>query len=201
MAQCDELIKAAIEKNCVSPIVQGFERVGYIINKEDIDNEKITYSESNPNTISTLPLKSGKKAYKIYQPNEQPFKDANTKLAKGSVGGYADNEIAFVIPDKGPAISSDIIDPLMNGEFVVILENKAKHIQATSNPGDSAFQIFGLFNGLTLSEGSQEPYSDDTMSGWSVKLKESKCPKSAMFLNAGTYETTKALLEALIVTA
>ena len=65
-------------------------------------------------------------------------------------------------------------------------------------PGASAYQIAGLFNGLTLSAGSCEKYSDDTLSGWAITLKEEKAPRSAMFLNAGSLAATEALIKTML---
>jgi hypothetical protein len=54
---------------------------------------------------------------------------------------------------------------------------------------------------LTLAESTKELYNDDTLGGFPVTLVEQKAPKSAMFLNAGSYEATKAMVESLLVVA
>ena len=51
---------------------------------------------------------------------------------------------------------------------------------------------------LTLSAGSCEKYSDDTLSGWAITLKEEKAPRSAMFLNAGSLAATEALIKTML---
>jgi hypothetical protein len=95
----------------------------------------------------------------------------------------------------------NVIDPLFDGEFIVILENKAKGLRDEQNPGASAFQVFGYWQGLTLAESTKELYNDETLGGFPVTLVEQKAPKSAMFLNAGSYEATKAMVESLLVVA
>lgn len=201
MATCDNLIKRAIEKNCAEPIVQGVERLGIIINRADVDFANVTFVAEKTNEISAFPLKTGKRGYAVNQYGKTPFNGLKTTLGVGNLGGYADNEIPFIIPDNSPAVCADIIDALLDGEFVMIVENKHKNLKDTDAAGSSAFQIFGFWNGLTLKEGTREPYNDDTMSGWSATLEELKCPKSAMFLNAGSYASTKALFDSLLVVA
>lgn len=198
---CDALIKRAIEKNCAEPIVQGAEQLGIIINRSDIDFANVTFVEGSPNQIKALPLKTGKKAYPVFQYGKTPFNGLKTTLGVGNLGGYADNEVPFIVPDNGPEVCADIIDPLLDGEFVMIVENKHKNLKSETNAGASAFQIYGFWNGLTLKEGTREQYNDDTLSGWSATLEELKCPKSGMFLNAGSYAATKTLVDTLLVVA
>lgn len=201
MPTCDNLIKREIAKKCDDPIVQGVERLGIIINRADVDFANVTFVSGKTNEISAFPLKTGKKGYPVYQYGKTPFNGLKTTLGVGNLGGYADNEIPFVIPDNSPAVCADIVDPLLDGEFIMIVENKHKNLKDSDNAGASAFQIFGFWNGLTLKEGTREAYNDDTMSGWSATLEELKCPKSALFLNAGTYAASKALFDSLLVVA
>lgn len=198
MAQCDELISMAIQKDCDNPLIQGYEREGVIINRQDIDFALLQFSATNKNIITSIPLKTGKLGYKVIQVGDTPFADSTSKLAKGKAGGSATHELHIIIPDKGPTISNKIIDPIMNGEFVMILENKDKHLFADANPGDSAFRVFGLHNGLKMTEGTEEPYSDDTMSGTAITLQETNAPQSAVYLYSTSYAATKTLVEALV---
>ena len=100
--------------------------------------------------------------------------------------------------NNSPEVSANIIDPILDGEFFFIQENRNKDLKSKSNPGGSAFEIKGFYNGLTLAEGSLDPYSDDANGGWSIALEEEKSPTSGLFLNAGTYAATKALIDTLI---
>lgn len=197
MANCDTQIAQSIERNCEDPYVKGIERIGYAVNRSDIEFGSLEFRSGNE--LSTLPLKSGAKGYSIYQAGAQPFNGSNTSLEDSTVAFTATHSLSIVILDDSPEVSRNFIDPLMNGgELVVILEKKYKKLQDADNPGGSAFKVFGLHQGCKLSEGSVDPYSDDTNGGWSITLTETGAPKSAMFLNAGSYEATKALLESLL---
>ena len=70
-------------------------------------------------------------------------------------------------------------------------------MQKETNPGDSAFQVYGYYQGLKAAEISNDKYSEDTDGGWSISLTETKVPKSALFLYKTSYETTKAAVDAL----
>ena len=194
---CEYVIGAAIGRDCADPIVPGLEKRGVIINKADIDISKVTYDESNPNIVTALPLKDGKKAFDIYQQTNTPFNGTNKAFAAGTNSNSFTKQVTFVVLDDGPEVAQSIIDPLANGEFVVILENKYKKMQGTP-AGSAAFEIYGLQTGLKQSEGTNDKNSADTEGGWSVTLQETMAPKSGIYLFSESYDATLALVEALV---
>lgn len=195
---CDSLIKQNIAKNCLEPMIQGVERIAYIINRKDVDFGNVEFVEGTTNQIRALPLLKGKKAYTIEQYGQTPYNGSSIAIAPSAQGGQATNTISIVVPSNSPAIHENVIDPMFDGEFMIILENKAKNLRDEANPGASAFQLFGYWQGLTLAESTKEFYNDDTSGGFPITLVENKAPKSAMFLNAGSYEATKAMVESLL---
>lgn len=194
---CDNLIKKDIVPSCDDPITPGVEQEGIIANRADIDFSATTFNTTRKNVIETLAMKSGKKAYKVVVYGGTPFTGTNTALATGTYRNTFTNTVNMVILANDPDVCGDIIDGLANGEFVVILENKAKGIQKEDNPGDSAFQVYGFYQGLKAAEISSDKYSEDTDGGWAISLTETKVPKSALFLYKTSYETTQKAVEAL----
>ncbi|UVX35841.1 MAG: hypothetical protein [Bacteriophage sp.] len=194
---CDNLIKKDIVPSCDDPITPGVEQEGIIANRADIDFSATTFNTTRKNVIETLAMKSGKKAYKVVVYGGTPFTGTNTALATGTYRNTFTNTVNMVILANDPDVCGDIIDGLANGEFVVILENKAKGIQKEENPGDSAFQVYGFYQGLKAAEISSDKYSEDTDGGWAISLTETKVPKSALFLYKTSYETTQKAVEAL----
>lgn len=194
---CDNAIKRDIELNCDDPIVPGLEQEGVIMNRSDIDFSAVAFNTTRKNVIETLAMKSGKKAYKVVVSGSTPFTGTNTALATGTYRNTFTNTVNMVILANDPDVCADIIDGLANGEYVTILENKAKSLQKEENPGDSAFQIYGYYQGLKAAEISNDKYSEETEGGWSVSLQETKVPKSALFYYKTDYETTKEAVEAL----
>ena len=194
---CEYLIAAGISKDCTDPIKPGLEKRGVIINRADIDFGKVTYSEDNPNIISALPLKSGKKAYNIYQQTNTPFNGTNKAFAAGTNSNSFTKQVAFIVQDDGPDVARDIIDPLANGEFVVILENKYKKLQGTP-AGAAAFEVYGFDTGLKQSEGTDDKNSADTDGCWAITLQETSAPRSGLFLFSESYDATVTLIDGLV---
>lgn len=197
MGVCDNLIKKDIVPSCDGPIVPGIEQEGVIANRADVDFAATTFNSTRKNVIETLAMKSGKKAYKIVVYGGTPFTGTNIALTTGTYRNTFTNTVNMVVLANSPDVCGDIIDGLANGEFVVVLENKSKDLQKEDNPGDSAFQVYGYYQGLKAAEISNDKYSEDTDGGWLVSLTETKVPKSALFLYKTSYETTKAAVDAL----
>ena len=131
MSLCDRTVVADIKMNCNEPIQKGVESIGYLIRRADIDFGSVEFNASNDNIIETLPLVAGKKAVRIYQQNNA-FTGTNSAVEIGTYVNGVTHNVAFIVPDKGPDVAHDIIDPLISGEeFVIILENKYKGLKKT----------------------------------------------------------------------
>jgi len=195
---CEDLIKQNIEKNCDDLIVGGIEANGVIVNRRDIDFPNVVFDADRKNVIKVLPLKSGAKAYSIYVPGPTPFNNTTTTMEAGTNRSTFTNDVGFVILDNDPDVCENVIDPLANGEFVIIYENKFKNINKTATPGDSAFQIAGYYQGLKAETLENNKYSEDTEGGWNVLLKETKSPKSGLFLYNSDYATTQQQIQTLL---
>lgn len=197
MSLCDRSVVADIKMNCNDPLHKGVESIGYLIRRADIDFGSVEFNANNDNIIESLPLLVGKKAVRIYQQNNA-FTGTNSTVEVGTYVNGTTHNVVFVVPDQGPDVAHNIIDPLISGEeFVVILENKYKGLQKEL-PGSAAFQVYGFHQGAIVSAGDADKYSDDTLSGWSITLTESRAPKSEMYLYATSYAATKAMLEAMV---
>lgn len=197
MSTCDKFIKKEIERNCEEPFVGGLELIGYVGNRAEIDFANVEFASGKKNVISALPLIAGAHIFPVYQSGKKPFAGSTKTLNPSDLGGYTTNRVQFIILDNSPEVSEKIVDPILDGEFFFIQENKAKHLKDTE-PGNSAFEIKGFYQGLTLAEGSLDPYSDDANGGWSIALAEEKSPTSGLFLFAGTLAATKTLINTLV---
>ena len=121
MGKCEYLIAAAISENCDDPITKGLEKRGIIINRDDIDWSGVTYADGKTNVIEALTMLEGKQAYEIYQPSITPFNGTNTAAAVGTNRTSFTKQVKIWLPDSGPDVAENIIDPLPNGSFVVII--------------------------------------------------------------------------------
>ncbi|MFV0469343.1 MAG: hypothetical protein ACK5MK_10500, partial [Dysgonomonas sp.] len=197
MNYCENILASDIQPNCIDPVVKGIEANGVIINRQDIDFASVDFDLTNKNIVSNLALKAGKKGYAIHVPTSAPFTGTTTTLEEGTNRKTFTSSVGFVILDNGPEVTK-IIDSLANGEFVVVYENKFKGLQKETLKGASTYQIAGYYQGLKAATLENDKYSDDTEGGWNVVLTETKSPKSALFLYAGSPEASKAGFESLL---
>ncbi|MDH6354493.1 uncharacterized protein YheU (UPF0270 family) [Dysgonomonas sp. PH5-45] len=197
MGYCDGILEKDIEVTCEDLVVKGIEANGVIINRKDIKFSEVAFNNDNKNIIEKLTLNEGTKGYKIYVPTPTPFSGTTTTMEEGTNRKTFTNNLGFVILDNGPEVAQ-IIDALATGEFVVVYENKYKGLQKTTSPGAATYQIVGYYQGLKASTLENDKYSDDTEGGWNVVLTETKVPKSALFLYAGSAEASTAAFKTLL---
>lgn len=186
------MIASAIGAGCDSMITRGLESDGVIINRKDVDFSATVFDESKKNVIKQLVLKSGKTGYAVSQLGATPYTGTNTVLAKGTYINKFNNTVAIVVLDNGPEVCANVIDGLANGEFVVILRNKHKGAN-----GSSEFQVYGYYQGLFAETIDNDKYSEDVEGGWAVTLLETGTPKSALFFFNTDTETTEEAFNAL----
>lgn len=189
---CETLIAKDIAFDCDEMSVKGLEADGVIINRNDVDFSKTVLDDTAKNIIKQLVLKTGKKAYDVKQMGNTPFSGTTSTLAVGTYRNSWTHEIPIAVLVNTPDVCEKIIDGLANGSFILILRNKAK-----GTDGKAEYQVFGFYQGLVASAGTNEKYSDDTEGGWLITLQETNTPKSALFLFQTSSEATQAAYESL----
>lgn len=195
---CENLIKADIALACTDPIVMGLEANAVIINRDDIDRSAVKFNATRANVIESLPLKVGRRGYRAYVGGAKPFTGTKTTLSKGTYRNTFDNDFALVILENDPDVTAQVIDGLANGKFVVVYENRYNNSAKVANPGDSAFQVIGFYQGLAAETIENDKYSEETEGGWNVLLKEVKTPVAGLFLYKESYAATRALFDSLV---
>ena len=180
MALCDFIISADIQGyDCENPMVKGAKADGLIINRKDINLSGITYDTNDPFKITALPLLQGKTAYDIVQGGKTPYTGSQQEMQEGTYQNTLTNTVQFVILNQGLTTANQVF-ALMNGEFVVVLQNN-----------NGTYQVYGIEAGLRASAMVRELYNDDTLSGWLVTMTEENAVKGNLFIEATLYETLK----------
>ena len=180
MALCDYLISADIAGfDCENPMVKGAKADGLLINRKDITMSGVTYDSTNPFKVTALPLATGKTAYDVIQGGKTPWTGTQQEMVEGTYQNTITNTVQFVILNQGET-TADQVFALMNGEFVVVLQNN-----------NNTYQVFGLEVGLHASAMVRELYNDDTLAGWLVTMTEENAVKGNLFIDASLYETLK----------
>lgn len=192
MSLCNGIIKAGISKgDCASLPVKGYERVAVLINREDIDFKNVTVSEERNNVLTALGLLAGKRGYEVHQMGANPFTGSNSALEDGTYYRSVTKNLVIAVINNDRDTYGQFVDPLLNGEFVAIVERKDK-----GKDNASAFEVLGYHNGLTLSALAEDAYGDN-YSGGLYTLTETAAPISRMYLGE-SYEAGKAIFDSLL---
>lgn len=193
---CDYKLAQDIAASCENPIVQGLKNTGYLINYDDIDWDNVEKDAKNDLIVTSLPLLTGTRAYKVYVPGKTPFTGTQSEMTEGTYMNKFTKTASIVVLDSGPDVAKNVINNLANGKFVFIFENKYQGADKKNT-----FEIYGLEQGLSASEMTNEKYSEDTDGGWAVSLQEANAPSSGMFLFNESIAATRTLLESLATAA
>lgn len=190
---CDFKLAADLVASCESTSVAGVKNHGYIINSDDIDFDACARDASNPCILTTLVLKKGKKAYRMFVPGKTPFSGTNKAMTASTYRNKFTKAVGLVILDNGPDVVNDIINPLANGSFVVILENKYG-----GKDGKNTFEVYGYEQGLSATALADDKYSEETDGGWSATLEETGAPSAGLYLFNDSVATTRAAIASLV---
>lgn len=180
MALCDYLITEDIAGfDCENPMVKGAKADGLLINRKEITMSGVTYDSTNPFIVTALPLATGATAYDIVQGGKTPYTGTQQEMVEGTYQNTFTNTVQFVILNQGETTAKQVF-ALMNGEFVVVLQNN-----------NGTYQVYGLESGLHSSAMVRELYNDDTLAGWLVTMTEEGATKGNLFINSTLYESLK----------
>lgn len=160
----------------------GLETSAVLINRADIDWTSVTQTGA---TVTNISLMSGATGYSI-----EWIKQLGTVGSEVSINDGLDtftHNFAARIFGSG-ADDAERMKELLEGEYVVIVETKFK---GTSNA--DAFKVFGLENGLKMSEGTYSSTENDGALVFTLASVENY-GESYPFLiwNETNYTTTKA---------
>lgn len=183
---CVDIISKEINASCIGN--ERLEREAVIINKKDVVVAR------DAGGLLTISIASGKSGYKVTQPANAPFTGSNKAVVVGTYGNTIDKAITLVVPidymsfdGMSSGQQSGAMKGLMNGEFVVITKLKDNVSDGTL---PHRYEVIGLENGATISEGAQEFYNEDTRGNWLVTLTEAGATEPHIYANVRVDGTT-----------
>ena len=186
---CAENLGANILNDCNDDYGKGVEKIVYIIKKEDIDRKA---SRIAGNVISTLVLRTGKKAYTASAPSNTPFSGLTYEDQNATIGMSFNKTIPIVMLADSPTNALNV-SALKQNKYVIIYENNNKGAN-----GEQAFAVIGWEQGAVGQNATLDKYSDDTQGGWTVDMIEERAKTPQIFFFSTDYETTKAALDSLL---
>lgn len=186
---CAENLGANILNDCNDDYGKGVEKIVYIIKKEDIDRKA---SKIAGNVISTLVLRTGKKAYTASAPSNTPFSGLTYEDQNATIGMSFNKTIPIVMLADSPTNALNV-SALKQNKYVIIYENNNKGAN-----GEQAFAVIGWEQGAVGQNATLDKYSNDTHGGWTVDMIEEGAKTPQIFFFSTDYETTKAALDSLL---
>lgn len=183
---CSALLAENIASDCDNPRVAGYEQIGLIFNKDEIDYSALVVDASNPRIIKTIAAKTGKKPFVVYNNKNNPLPFNGTQTAFNADNDRYDKTLQFYVEGIGGQNAADVIEPLKGGDYIVILQRK-------DHRGDGSFQVFGYQAGLKASEQVQ----DEDTGYWLVTMTCSEPSAEVAYFDTD-YATTKSAFDTLL---
>ena len=137
---CLSKIKSAIAYNCDGGNVGLISAL--LINKEDIAS--ISFGADNPGLVSAITLKGGASAYKIDTVKRTLVITEALKVNEGAPNAFTHSATATVTAALGANTFSDLINPSVNGSFVVLTL-----IPKTPEQPSGSVRAYGLYYGMS----------------------------------------------------
>jgi hypothetical protein len=194
MANCDGITIGSIY-DCANPIAPGVNNRLLLGNLDDI--EAITYDLTTTTIILTLTMKTTKACF-AFEGIRQSLNPQYQFIPQTVSVGY-DHQVDFLAFDISQ-VQKDNIEAMGVTKMFAIVENA----RGLGN-GENYFEVYGLVAGLEMQTGGRIPRELETQGALSLSLKtsdnEGKEPKMPQTWFSADYDTTKALVDALLTPA
>lgn len=188
MAKCDTSVNHDFLYDCEKPPVAGLEDIALLINRADIDFTKSKIDADNPNIITSLVLKAGKKA-NLVQQRKTSFNGTKVDQAEGTYSNGTTQVFAFV-SFANSAKEKAALEKMLNGSFVAVVQNKTA-------ADDSKYEVLGWNTGLSNPTLTKDYVSKESEGLYAITLTSDQEPHLPMSFYAGSLEATDAAFNAL----
>lgn len=183
---CSSALADNLASDCDNPRIAGYEQIGVIFNRSDVDWANLSVDAGNPRIIEAIAAASGKKPFALYNNKNNPLPFDGTNTTYNSDTDQYDKTLQFYFEGIGGAVSANVVEPLKGGEYIAILQRK-------DHRGDGSFQVFGYQSGLKANAEVQ----DETTGYWLITMACSE-PSAEIAYFDTDYATTKAAFDALV---
>lgn len=190
---CTNLLAQSLATACDEPRIKGYEAIGIIINRADIDWSLVTANAGNRRMIDSLPLKATKKAAVIYNSKKNPLPFDGTSTTYNRDADAYDKVVQFYYEGIG-ATAAKAVESLKDGDYIVILERKSKY-------ANGSFQIFGYQKGLSAGNEGGAMVQDEATGYWLITMTTQEPWAEIEFNNTGGYNEMKDIFDALVAGA
>lgn len=186
---CSTALSGNIAGDCNNPRIKGYNQVGLIFKKSDIDLALTTVSGTNGRIIDNLAIKAGGVVSAIYNKKQNPLPFGGTKTTFNREADAYDKIVQFYFEGIGGEKAKGVVEPLKDGEYVVLLHRK-------DTRGDGSFQLFGYQVGLSCANNGGAQAQDEETGYWLITMATQE-PFAEVSLFDTDYETTLTAFNAL----
>ena len=183
---CTAAIAANIASSCDTPRIKGYEQLGIIINKADLDLTACTVDAANSRIVTNIVMATGKNPYALYNNKNNPLPFNGTKTEYQSDSDDYLKTAQFYYEGIGGGKSKSVVEPLKGGEYLLIIPRK-------DHSGDGSFQVFGFQVGMKANTEVQ----DEETGYWLITMTANEPSAEVSFFKTD-YATTKTAYDALV---
>ena len=191
MAVCDG-ITIGSTFDCDEPVTPGVDNRLLLGNKQDIS--VVTHTLT---VITAITMKTTKAMF-AFNGIRQSLNPQYQFIPQTVSVGY-DHQVDFIVFDISQ-LQKDNIEAMGLGKLTAVVENKN-----SAGNGDNFFEVYGLDVGMEMQTAGRIPMDLETQGAFSLSLKtsdnEGKEPKMPQTWFLTDYDTTKALVDALLIPA
>lgn len=186
---CTAALGANIASDCTKPRVTGYEQTGIIMLKSDVDMEETVVSSTNYRILTNLAKTTSGKVATIYNSRKNPLPFGGTKTEYNPEMDEYTKTVQFYYQGIGGASAKNVVEPLKNGEYLIVLPRKDKG-------GDGSYQVFGWQSPMTATA----QVCDEETGYWLITMTCSE-PSAEISLFDTDVPTTKEIFDALVAEA
>ena len=167
------VISAGLALDCDFPLIGGVKDDITLVNLDDIAS--VTRNGANPQIIEAVTMVTGKVGFQFEGKNNSV--DPQVALVKQRYSEVYDHEVMFKVFLNTPAAKLQM-ERLVQGKVVAFIQNN--HV---NSDGDSAFEIYGLGQGLDCLELTRVLNDADTQGAYNLVLRTNEQTKEAHLPN------------------
>lgn len=185
---CDTNIAHDFIYDCENPPAAGLENEALLINWDDIDRAQCAFSETQPNVLETLVLKTGKKA-NIVQQRKTSFNGTAIAQVEGTYSTGTTQTFAFAVFENSADAKANI-EKMLNGKFIAIVQN-------SSGAEDSRYEVLGWYTGLKKPTLAKDYVAEESAGVYAITLASGNEPSLPVSFFKTDLDTTATAYEAL----
>lgn len=155
-----------------------------IINKADITSFSVDTSDYN--TVKTLVLASGAKAYKIDTVKRSLVMSESLKVNEGAPNAYTHTANLITTGDRHLGSIIRAAAAMANGSFVILTK------PVTTNLGLSGISVYGLYYGLSATSAERSSHDNGGWYSYTLETPENVIGEDNLFVLTSIYNTLYA---------